>query len=663
MPKRLPSKSERSTKLPRRPAKYRSLGRASGEAMADDGDAAIELLDPVSVESQPRVGRSRTTVFPTPPAKKMQWKSGVEYWRKVWDDPTCRARLKVYIYRLFPVMEEGGHQVAILSGSPDAEAEGLAKPMTIDDILHRYGSGDYSFYVNDMGVSQNQNVARIFLTGHSEMRQWKDYPPILDLAMVDAEDRANASFLKVAKTSAHYQSDGKETDAMQRKLEELQSRLDHAKDESHERELERMREELNKTRSADSASVDLVTYASKAAIDVMKRETASASPGQQIDPVAMMGQMMQMIGQVMAHNKGDDRSDELREARAEANQARAEQMAMVTKMLEKLADASSSKEPPEQPKSLVDQANELKAVNDAVKSIAGRSGGSSEPESPWMSMMPLLLQTVGPLVQAGTAWLLQNAGQPQAAQAQLQQGAPQGGQGVGHLPQQQAIPQGNAEAPPGMAVGAAGAFPAPQGSPTTLQTTATPQGAPTDNAEAPGGDEVTPEAVAEAGLPPEFASPEGIYEFISALQAPMIRFFEDPDQSGSDFADWYVLWKGQEHYEQLTKFEPAQLMAIMGQHPIWQYFGPRQNALERFLGEFYSDPEGDEEERDSADAVEDSKEDLAEASAELTEAVGAVVDQVGVVDVKPEEASSKTPRKSSKKVAKKASARKRSKAA
>lgn len=635
--RRQPKVAERMSAPPPRPAKYRDLGPSVG----GKGN-----LTPPVIDIQPSTAKSavKLTVFPTPGRRNFGWGEGVKYWAKVWDDPVARGRLKIYVYRRFPSMLEGRRQVAILSGSPDTPADLNAAPMTKQDVLHRFGSGDYAFWLNDDEAGgRHRQVCKVYLKDDSEMRQWTDYPPVLNIEDVDPDDPMNETFLRGARASQHYQS-GTEGTVMDKKVEAMQRSMDRMREEKHEQELKALEARVVGEQSQQSSVVSVMAHASTTAIDMVKDQAGGGNSVEMITAVLAMVKEMQPQPQERDDSQVNILREELRGAREDAAQARLAQNTMLMESLKTMQtsvrDAKASQEPP---KSFADSLQEFKAMQDVIS--PRRSSGAGE-ESPWVSVAPMAIAAAGPLFQALTAWLLSSAQRQGLPQTTAQQIAAQKPLGNAMDPTQTVLPP--------QQPGTAGVQPPtgnvedPNAPPTVAQ--------PGDVvAQQPGKVEVSPEEAAR--YPKEFSSGIAAADFLNSLADPLIRHFHDPESGGAEFADWYIGWQGEDHYDKLTQFQPNELLQIISQHPgIMEAIGDRKTEFARFIDDFCADPEGGEG-REPQEALPPDEKELAKAGAEAIAMVAEVTPkEPRVVQKKPAPKTARKTAKAAKKVSRKRAA-------
>lgn len=190
----------------------------TAETPPEADDTPPETLPPAA-----KSAKTSTKPFPMPPrAGKGGFckpEEGLEYWRKIGADPRFKDRVAVYINRENPVLnhlqELSPEDRALVESkkkrAPSKYIDKPPDPFGEDhrmEFLHRYGSGIYKCYVNDIGVEghkrdpknpdlSNRNVVRFLYSIFDS-----DYPPILDpnrpdkgLGLLDLNHPANQSYI------------------------------------------------------------------------------------------------------------------------------------------------------------------------------------------------------------------------------------------------------------------------------------------------------------------------------------------------------------------------------------------------------------------------------------------------------------------------------------
>lgn len=477
--------------------------------------------------------------FPPPPAHRLQWDKFGKYWQSVYDNPKLRPRLRLYVYRMFPIMLQGHSQVAKLVGDPaQGEEHMMAKPLTLQDVLRRWGSGSYSFRLNDAGAPRSQKeVCMCVLEGKAQLNDYDHFPPVVDIAKVDPDNPANASYVKSMKARTNWDSDEEREETM-KEIVQLMGQM-----------MESQRAQTKEGSRDNNAAVDTVAYAARTAMDMVREQ--KGSQGSSADPTAMMAAFMGMFKEMAAAAKQDDGSSKLMmqmllEARESEKKAQAEYSKLMADTMKSYMELMTKQQVQPQPnpgdgstERLSARLEELKLLRDMGREF-GRGGSSASSGTDWADIASKLLPVLLPLAQTAQAAFAAMAKQHGANPA--------------------ALPAVQQPAPP-------------------------PPPAPTD-----------PIPGAES-LPPEFRTPAAIEAFMTSLKDPLVRAINDTGQTGMDFADWYIDWKGEEHYMALRSMGPDNLLQMLEMFPpIWEHLSSRRERVLQFLTEFCVDPPEDDSE-------------------------------------------------------------------
>lgn len=575
-------------KLPSKPKGYKSVpsggdGRDKGTQKRtlrrpptpfdDDVDAILERLPDVN---KPRVdlseytddddfdtglqpGKSRsTTTFPSPPSFKMAWETFSRYWEMCWDNPKTRPRMKVYIYRTFPVMKEGHRQVDILYGAPEGEQRS-AKPVSQQDMLHRYGTGDYHFKMND-AQNNNQQICQCNLTG-SAMRDYINHFPVIDIAGVDEVDPLNKTFMLQLRQRGQAGLLSEEDDM---EAASIIGKLTDAILHKDERDDSRSNQERQSKSSEDGEAVKLMAYAAQQSIDLVSRtkdahksESAPVAPPQ--NPLDMLNAVMVVAEKLRPDNTALVEALKQASSREQDSQARYNQLMM--KMMER------SNEPPEDP---IAKLIKLTEAKDQLSAILGT--GRAKSGTDWAelasSLAPIVAPAMGTLQALVMAMLSKGAGSGSGPmQGMHQQALPGAPQGFGGAPGTQQ-PNQQPQTPPGASSG-------PNEQP----------GQPQQPGQ-PGLTEDEQKLVSQ-GVPIEFTNPERIATYLENIRGPLLRIMNNQELDGSDFAQWLIDWKGEEHYLAVAKAGKETISQLMFTHPaIMADLQTRPMAFGNFLDEF-----------------------------------------------------------------------------
>jgi hypothetical protein len=185
------------------------------------GADAAEYFEPEDLPDPPKhpggrppkgkVAPAAMEPFPKPP--KSCLKGGYitgdkffNYWKTL--PKQCADRVLVYIYREYPKMN---YMLALSDEERDDVFKKKRRPPTKniakfsepfpsndwrDEMLRRFGEGDYKIILNDSGTKAATPFAQNICKAWVELRD-EDYPPVIeDIRCVDPNDPVNQSYLK-----------------------------------------------------------------------------------------------------------------------------------------------------------------------------------------------------------------------------------------------------------------------------------------------------------------------------------------------------------------------------------------------------------------------------------------------------------------------------------
>ncbi len=540
----MPRKSRGAPReMPSKPTKYLILDQEpadppppsdSGPSLnpSDEIDQLLADIPEGGTREEPEVPQEERvqpelTIFPTPPAFKMDWQQFYRYWQKVYGDPHTRKRLAVYVYRLFPAMLDEHRNMATLEGDsrdPDRDA----KPMTLSDMLHRFGTGDYSIKMNDKGAGYKQ-VAQCTLLDRTDLRDWENHPPVLDHAGIDTADPVNKTYIQRMKQRGSW---GSSEDEMSQALA--------------------IAREINKAhQSAPRPSAPAPSLGPKDFMEAIRMgredaKTAVAAP-QTIDPVRMMETMMTMLER--ARPSGDPNPEVARmveraeqaaaEERRRADEARADQMRMLEATITRLAETQQAKAAsPDDDNDPLSQLKKMAEMQEITRTLFGRSSAPKAEGTDWAAIIPAVAPALQSLVQS-----LANVAAAYAAKSGAQVSAP----------------------PPDA-----------QQQPQQIQ-----GGAP---------DLLSPEllnAPTGSTFSETFQDQTKAIAFLAQIRAPLFMYFNHPDRNGEDFADYIETWKSPEYLAEMAQVSADDLLQTIGSFPpIAEEFRGREILMRKFIEEF-----------------------------------------------------------------------------
>lgn len=247
----------------------------------------------------------------------------VKWWTEL--TPEQLEHLAVYVYRKWPVWDakrfdpKAQTNIRMYTGPC---------PFSLDhwerDILTEFGSGDYSFSINDDAI----NRWGIMFKG---MRDFDNYPPLVDIRLVMLDDPANKSYVDWLRVRGRLDGiDLKENGDNMANNEALNRSLD-----MNERLTDRVIDlsavaagkpaEIDTRARAEMRGMELVQEGAKETISFM-RETMSEitkSQTQNADPLQMVDRIISLT---QGLNKGDGRADELAKQMLEMERRRGDDL-------------------------------------------------------------------------------------------------------------------------------------------------------------------------------------------------------------------------------------------------------------------------------------------------------------------------------------------------
>lgn len=524
------------------------------------------------------------------------------YWKSVSENPqynvgtmSAKDRLVGYIYRLWPVIAKRKADPNDRSANREKNIDKVSTPIaSSDEMLQRYGSGDYHIYLNDAGGT-GKTVCMCTVTGLRDLNQ---YPPILDpgdLVYTDPVNRQYVTWLKATK-GYKFPEDGENGDdmagneAMAKVVDKLTDSLIRNQDKptpvhiptiaAPDAEGTAVNKGMQIIASAANMGQQMVNAAATRASEISSN---NANPINIVEILKTAMEITQrppepeggsMLVQILMQNQERER-ERAEMAAAEARELRKDMMQFQRTMIEKQMNpqpqmqgqpgvnmgnggyiptmGADGRPVQMQPRSELQKIrDDLNSLKELKKLISGKdddedggSGkGSVDTVGQWLAAAPVIMQGFGML--AATAmnifhnYAVIKTGQGQPAPPVSMEQAPD------TQPQQQTPPQ----------------QPQPQ----------------------------QPQQVDNMNLNPLAA----YHQFLSEIHEPLINHLKDPELDGVAFADWLVRSKsnGKEVYEGLrTQGKDNIVTVIRSYGPLWTDLQPYRMLLDPFLDDFLAAPE------------------------------------------------------------------------
>ena len=529
----------------------------------------------------------------------------IKYWQRLYADPEFRERLLVYVYRNWPVTDRERTKHPI-TGKP-IKNKAIEGPMAqcpdkLDDIYHWYGSGDYKIYLADGAFKPSKQIAKCYIEG---VRDFDDFPPVIDIEDLVLEDPKNRSYIEWRKRKGLIVP-GQESESELKQREEAMAAETTVTQlvQSNEKLLDRVitMADRDRDRDRDRAGADntppntpiqeysaqVMQEASQAAINLVSKsaaqaiDTISTHNNQQQDPIAGVGRVIELVRQLTPPPvSGGGESSLLVQALQVQNErlmARLEKMdadrierleAELQRRME--GDKSLVKSETARPKTLTDQLAELTAFKRTMSELmdddkpnrkGGGGTGDDEPAAKqewWEKLLPMAI----PLGMYALS-VVSNVMHNQAVVA---------------------AKSGNPEAPP----------PPPPVDPSTIppearammkaaQAQSQPQ--PPQAPGAPGGQQQD----MNININP-------IMALVRMIERPLIQHINRGD-TGHQFAGWFIEGQGMDVYGQVKAFGKDQLVQALSTYSpgvIQALLAMGQTECDRFLDQFMAGPEDPED--------------------------------------------------------------------
>lgn len=546
-----------------------------------------------------------------------------EHFLQWWCGLTAAQKRKciVYVYRNYPVIgvkvPDNKSPTGFRVTAQIDKRSGTDTLASLDDILHHYGSGDYTIRLNQ--ADPNKAVCLCVIKGLRD----EQHPPVVDLGTLVIDDPVNRPYIeglrlrgvRVPGVDAINEEDqmgaaavsqlvGTVTDLAQRNTD-LAVKVGQAE------AAKTARDEKDKKPSADESIVSqalatgmkIISDASTTQSNMLKsamdkvteiRATAPAAPAAPAaDPLAMIESVGNLLKSLAPPAASTSQLDMLMAAslkRADTLEEKlftlqSQQLTFLQSMLtqsQQAQSAAAAARPGEpvaprrgtadstvSPSTPLDMLRELIKLKDGLSSLSGESGGGevqasprSNPSTPWWAV---LLQNLPSLVQMGATIASMVA----------------------------VTSYNNAVAKTGT------------GNPAPVPVPVITPPADTDAKDEPGSDTEIPLPPADAtasDLPqPGDATLNAYHIFLRQLEKPLILALEN-NEPGDQFAEKLVGWQGQVAYDLLHGLGRDQLIQILSTYPpIWTVVSAIPSKFNQFLEEFMS--YGDADSGDSIDAA------------------------------------------------------------
>lgn len=560
----------------------------------------------------------RFSFLPKPPRFKFlpsgDTRPFFRYWAEIYKG--FPDRVQCYVYRRWPIINR-----AVLN-----KTKNIDKPLSPirpdgwkEELLHRYGAGDYRLILSDMPTNRMLCQAIVELP-----HDLAEHPPLLekeDLVLTDPQNRSYIEFLRqrgeqfpgdtgymsrvegetVAETKAVVQVLAESLDKNQDRMFNMMREERDAKTEKTEGEEKGEGEEgeersTKKTVSDMSAGVQVVADAAAIGNKILQRAIEDSSKVTHADPMALVGKIMEFSKTMVPSSAGNDKMLEAMEKLyAGVSESAARRADLMEQVLWANMGFSISKD---------DKGNNL-VTRQQYNPIAGAAGMGAAPGTPGGFMgaapaeaprAPTILGELENMAKIKHA--LEDAGILPAAELAERKGwleymplimtgiqfitgsvasimynrAVASGQGQPIPP-----PMPERAQVPGMEMQPQGTGSYPQPTPITQ----TPGPMPGPGPQGQGAD------MSQLG---------GMIQFLKKIEQPLLNHLKQ-GASGADFADWLIMSEeqGQLIYDSIVEAGKASLIQLLQlHHPIWTVAASIPQRFDQFLDEFLNPPAEEE---------------------------------------------------------------------
>jgi hypothetical protein len=357
--------------------------------------------------------------FPKPPHFKCPPEKFFPYLRNLPQE--CQDRSIVYVYATWPVLNHvqvlpPEEQEAILKKRkpfPQTNIAKLSQPFDTDDwemeILHRWGSGNYHFKLNDIGVPKNAEFPNKHIA-MCDVRRLEDpqYPPVRDMRLIDVSHPDNASYIaQMRLKGVKFWGDDAQSE-IQKEDEEMAQVA--AIDTLTAALVESTKRERTEAKAAPAAPPDVQGLAGAKAVESVAEgarqgmsiiseavKTANDMQAKAQDPKKYI-EDLQAVAQMMQPKNGGGDDSPMRDMVKMMHESHIASMDAINKRLEsaetwnrqllekimtKPAEPASSTI--DKPKSFIHQIKELAEVKDVLRDLLG---GESD-DTPWYAAVGL----------------------------------------------------------------------------------------------------------------------------------------------------------------------------------------------------------------------------------------------------------------------------------
>lgn len=480
--------------------------------------------------------------------KKGDVDSFFRYWKAIHHDKEFSQRYIVYAYRNWPITDHG------LINKKETNIDKLVDFVDgTSGVLHRYGSGDYHFKLNDAQLGKT--VCTLTL---KHLRDFENYMPVLDLRTVVLTDPANNSYLELMRSKGTKFPGDKTTEseddvANVKAFETIDKLTDKLFDRG-----ERERDEFQPT--GDLAGIvemmaDGARSSNRIVEDAMKRAAEVSSKAN--DPAAFTEKVMEMAERLAkpAAGEGGVNNMAVLDMMMKQSQAQMESQAQMYKMVMTIQEQRIAH------MELIQQQQQQQAMGGGT---GVGVGGVIQTRVVDKDPIDELLSKTEKMKKLQVALTGDN------------EGGGRGGDGPAWLPYLPMILQGLSFVANVIGSGMYNAAVAKTGVGLPVAPPQPPMPPSVDE----GGDE--PPAPAQQQQNPNMPRLNPVHAFLETLRPALIAHLNNADLDGADFAAWFINSReeGRITYERMKEQGKETLLFAMGGYP------PIKAIMEQIPGRF-----------------------------------------------------------------------------
>ena len=491
------------------------------------------------------------------------------YLRSIPEDKLSRITLAFYRYLPIVDASEGGtkpKQIDLIAG----ESHPFHDEQWEQEMLHRYGSGVYGCYLNEM----NRTICRCLRIE----TKWdlENYPPLVDPRWLDQDHPQNKAYIQ------YLRQKGIQLPTLQTKeQEESEMQVGEAMKTMADTVSQlAMRSSMPVPPAQPSMGEKLTYDAAKSAIDMVSEQSKAMANAktQEGNPLELVNAVVSVAEKISGgRNGGDDTLKLFLQDAMNRAQAAEERSA---KLMDRLFSAAPSK-------SGSDSLKEMLESMKLIKELAGSDRGNGDEDNPGKHepigeavlrslpvLAPLALQFIDRGITMINLFRAPTIAQPARAPGPANPYA---------IPQQNS--QQNPQQVPSGTQGANGVHPVNEGQ--------------------------SPPVPSVPPVPLELDEQEKqrqqyiqFHGFLGTIAPAIVSHLNDAEKNGYDFADWFISGYQRLTYDQIKAVGTETLLGAMRSYqPLWAQIGGIEEKVKGFINEFMTyddlpvdDDEGEEKE-------------------------------------------------------------------